>query len=70
MCFHLQDKIARRKDRITDLIRENTNRLEQLNMLLGEKKDYEGELDSRQKNLVSVVFKVVINSSGVSWPNG
>ncbi|XP_064651335.1 cilia- and flagella-associated protein 44-like isoform X2 [Lineus longissimus] len=46
-----EEKIERRKDRITDLIRENTNRLEQLNMLLGEKKDYEGELDSRQKNL-------------------
>ncbi|XP_074652110.1 cilia- and flagella-associated protein 44-like isoform X2 [Tubulanus polymorphus] len=46
-----EDKIGVKKDRITDLIRENTNRLEQLNMLLGEKKDYEGELDSRQKNL-------------------
>ena len=48
-----QEKITEAKDRITELIRENTNRLDQLNMLLGEKRGYEKALDSRQKDLVS-----------------
>ncbi|XP_048254045.1 cilia- and flagella-associated protein 44-like isoform X2 [Haliotis rufescens] len=43
--------IAEKRSRITDLIRDNTNRLEQLNMLMMEKKDLEASLDSRQKNL-------------------
>ena len=41
------------RDFITQLIRENTQRLDQLNMLLCERKDLEVALDSRQKNLVS-----------------
>ena len=48
----MQDKIRLAKDQITSMIRENTNRLDQLNMLLGEQKDFEKQLDSRQKNLV------------------
>ena len=48
----LQDRIAAAKDDITERIRENTNRLDQLNMLLTEKRDYEKSLDSRQKNVV------------------
>ncbi|XP_046572732.1 cilia- and flagella-associated protein 44-like isoform X2 [Haliotis rubra] len=43
--------IAEKRSRITELIRDNTNRLEQLNMLMTEKKDFESSLDSRQKNL-------------------
>ena len=48
-----QEDIQAHKDRITELIRENTNRLDQLNMLIGERRNYEKQLDSRQKNLVS-----------------
>ncbi len=55
---YFQEKISDSKDHITELIRENTNRLDQLNMLLGEKRDYETQLDSRQKNLVSLQFTV------------
>ncbi|ELU09473.1 hypothetical protein CAPTEDRAFT_174833 [Capitella teleta] len=47
------EKIAEHKDHITNLVRENTNRLDQLNMLVGERRDYEVQLDSRQKNLGS-----------------
>lgn len=57
-----QDKIGSAKDNITDLIKENTNKLDQLNMLLGEKKEYEKELDSRQKNLVTIIsLKLLVN---------
>lgn len=49
-----QEKIHNAKDRITDLIRENTDKLDQLSMLLGEKKTYEKALDARQKNLVRI----------------
>ena len=48
----LQAKLQEKKEEITDLIRENTRRLQQLNMLLGERKTFEHSLDSRQKNLV------------------
>merc|ERR1711894_552913 len=48
-----EEKIQEAKDHITLLIRENTDKLDQLNMLLGEKKSFEGDLDSRQKNLGS-----------------
>ncbi|XP_062616211.1 cilia- and flagella-associated protein 44-like [Saccostrea cucullata] len=44
------EKIAEKKAKITALIRDNTNRLDQLCLLLNEKKSYESELDSRQKN--------------------
>jgi hypothetical protein len=57
----LQDRIYEHKDQITALVRENTNRLDQLNMLLGERKDFEGQLDSRQKNLVSSSLLSSIN---------
>lgn len=48
-----QEKLREASDYITQLVRENTQRLEQLNMLLCERKDFETALDSRQKNLVS-----------------
>ncbi|XP_065931883.1 cilia- and flagella-associated protein 44 isoform X1 [Magallana gigas] len=44
------EKIAEKKAKITALIRDNTNRLDQLCILLNEKKSFEGELDSRQKS--------------------
>ncbi|XP_048773099.2 cilia- and flagella-associated protein 44-like isoform X2 [Ostrea edulis] len=43
-------KVADKKAKITALIRDNTNRLDQLCMLLNEKKSFEGELDFRQKD--------------------
>ncbi|KAK3107014.1 hypothetical protein FSP39_005065 [Pinctada imbricata] len=44
------EKIAEKKERITAKIKDNTNRLDQLCMLLNEKKEFEAHLDSRQKN--------------------
>ncbi len=58
--FSLQERLTDAKDRITELVRENTNRLDQLNMLFGEKKVYQVQLDSRQKNLVSWKFNANI----------
>ncbi|XP_067931339.1 cilia- and flagella-associated protein 44-like [Watersipora subatra] len=46
-----EEKIRRRKDKITDLIRENTNRIETLNMMQTEKRDLQLQLDSKQKSL-------------------
>ncbi|XP_060551905.1 LOW QUALITY PROTEIN: cilia- and flagella-associated protein 44-like [Ruditapes philippinarum] len=43
--------ISEKKNQITDLIRENTKRLNQLSNLLNNKHGSEGALDSRQKNL-------------------
>lgn len=57
-CFHVyfvivdQEKIRKKKDRITELIRENTNRIETLNMMQSEKRDLQTQLDSKQKRLV------------------
>ncbi|CAH1796965.1 unnamed protein product [Owenia fusiformis] len=48
------EKIKAKKNHITELIRENTNRLEQLTMLLGEKRELESGLDSRQKSLLAI----------------
>ncbi|XP_052805423.1 cilia- and flagella-associated protein 44-like isoform X2 [Mya arenaria] len=45
------EKLVEKKDMITDLIRENTKRLNQLSTLLNAKHGSEGSLDSRQKNL-------------------
>ena len=45
------DKIKDKKIRITSLIRDNTNRLDQLCVLMNEQKQFEKSLDSRQKNL-------------------
>ncbi|XP_077861599.1 cilia- and flagella-associated protein 44-like [Saccoglossus kowalevskii] len=47
----LEDKIAHKKDKITNLTHDNTDKIEQLTLLLGENKELEGLLDSRQKNL-------------------
>ncbi|XP_070551975.1 cilia- and flagella-associated protein 44-like isoform X2 [Ptychodera flava] len=47
----IEDKIALKKERITELTRDNTEKLEQLTLLLGENKELETQLDSRQKNL-------------------
>ncbi|KAI0234101.1 Cilia- and flagella-associated protein 44, partial [Lamellibrachia satsuma] len=41
------------KDEITRLIQENTDKLDQMNMLIVEKKSYEKDLDARQKALGS-----------------
>ncbi|XP_053372820.1 cilia- and flagella-associated protein 44-like [Mercenaria mercenaria] len=45
------EKIVEKKNQITDLIRENTKRLNQLSNLLNNRHGSEGALDSRQKNL-------------------
>ncbi|KAL4229263.1 hypothetical protein ACF0H5_012303 [Mactra antiquata] len=45
------EKIAEKKNHITDLIRENTKRLNQLSYLMNNKHGSEGALNSRQKNL-------------------
>lgn len=50
----MQERIQAAKDRITELIRENTRLLEQYNVLSNEKKGYEVDLDYRQKNLVII----------------
>ncbi|XP_077985504.1 cilia- and flagella-associated protein 44-like isoform X2 [Glandiceps talaboti] len=47
----LQEKIEAKKARITALTRDNTDKIEQLTLLLGESKELETQLDSRQKNL-------------------
>ncbi|XP_021372219.1 cilia- and flagella-associated protein 44-like isoform X2 [Mizuhopecten yessoensis] len=44
------EKIVERKDRITHLIRDNTRRLDQLCVLLNDKKEYESSLDVRQES--------------------
>ena len=49
----LKNKIEAKKARITELIEENTLRLRQLTMLVGENKNLEKALDARQTNLVS-----------------
>ncbi|XP_071957578.1 cilia- and flagella-associated protein 44-like isoform X2 [Antedon mediterranea] len=46
-----QEKIESKKDRITELTRENTEAIRHLTMLLGENKGLEKALDSRQKTL-------------------
>ena len=53
-----QEKIAEKKNRITELIRENTKRLNQLSLLVNDKKFSEGALNSRQKNLVSILISL------------
>ncbi len=52
-CCGFQTRLGSARDRITQLIRENTDRLDQLNMLFSEKRTYHVQLDARQKNLVS-----------------
>ena len=53
LCSHLQEELNDKRNRITYLIRMNTQRLQQLNMLMTEKGELEKSLDSRQRNLVS-----------------
>jgi hypothetical protein len=48
-----QGKIAEYRDDITEAIRDNTKRLDQLGMLVEENRDYMHGLDKRQKNLVT-----------------
>lgn len=48
---------------MTSLIRKNTAVLNQLTMLYGEKKNYEKDLDKRQKNLVCPLRPNIINES-------
>nr|KAG5708675.1 hypothetical protein BaRGS_034892 [Batillaria attramentaria] len=45
------EEISGRREHITSLIRDNTQRLEQLGMLVAEHKEYQRSLDKRQKNL-------------------
>ena len=47
-----QTYIEDAKDEITKLIQENTEKLDQMNMLIVEKKSYEKDLNARQKSLV------------------
>lgn len=51
-----QDKISAKKEEITDLIRENTRKLNQLCILTEEKKTLESSLDARQKHVVGSSF--------------
>ncbi|KAF6034679.1 hypothetical protein EB796_007012 [Bugula neritina] len=46
-----EEKIRKKKDKITELIKENTNRIETLNMMQTEKRDLQLQLDSKQKSL-------------------
>ena len=46
------DSIAEHQDRITELIRENTRKTEQLNFLLNDKRSLEDELENKTKHLV------------------
>lgn len=46
-----QNRISETRDQLTALIAANTNVLEQIGMLLGERKTLETALDSRQKRL-------------------
>ena len=48
----IQTYIEDAKDEITKLIQENTEKLDQMNMLIVEKKSYEKDLNARQKSLV------------------
>ena len=52
VCLLRQTYIEDAKDEITRLIQENTDKLDQMNMLIVEKKSYEKDLDARQKALV------------------
>ncbi|XP_078590601.1 cilia- and flagella-associated protein 44-like isoform X5 [Branchiostoma floridae x Branchiostoma japonicum] len=45
------ERVQMERDRITELTRNNTQLLDQLNLLLGERKELETALDARQKNL-------------------
>ncbi|CAH1262544.1 CFAP44 [Branchiostoma lanceolatum] len=45
------ERVQMERDRITELTRNNTQLLDQLNLLLGERKELETSLDARQKNL-------------------
>ena len=47
-----QGEIGERRVQMTELIRDNTERLDQLAMLLEENKAYQRSPDRRQKNLV------------------
>ena len=59
MSWLFQEKIVDSKDVITNLIRDNTQLLDQLNMLLGQKKEFQVSLDARQKNLVSISINML-----------
>ncbi|XP_071842731.1 cilia- and flagella-associated protein 44-like isoform X2 [Apostichopus japonicus] len=48
----MDDKIDGKKGRITELIEENTHRLQLMTMKLGEKKELEKALDARQTSLM------------------
>ena len=52
----LQSKIQAKKARITELTQENTERLRQLTLLVGENKTLEKALDTRQTSLVSLFY--------------
>lgn len=60
--YVFQEKIKDKKNKITLLIRDNTNRLDQLNLLMNEQKQFEKSLDSRQKNLVCMLLCKMILS--------
>merc|ERR1739838_711164 len=47
------DSIAEHQDRITELIRENTRKTEQLNFLLNDKRCLEDDLENKTKHLGS-----------------
>jgi len=50
-----QRQIREAKEELTAEIRINTERVNQMTALLREQKQYEQDLDARQKNLVSVI---------------
>jgi len=52
--FIIQTRIREAKEELTAEIRINTERVNQLTVLLRERQQYEQELDARQKNVVSV----------------
>ena len=55
-----QSKIDSYKGKVTQLTRENTQRLDTFTVLLQEKKELEQMLNSRQKSLVSILIMSVV----------
>lgn len=62
-CFLLQSKVDSFKNTVTQLTRENTQRLDTYTVLLQEKKELEHMLNSRQKSLVRINNDNTANSN-------
>jgi len=61
----LQKRIREAKDELTAEVRINTERTNQMTALLREQKQFERDLDARQKNLVS--RPITVCSQYIAW---